>query len=805
MSTSRYSRRVSRNALTVAATGAALWCALIPVGRAADTSDNSGKGAQELDEVVVTATKFRQELQTVPLAVTAITSEKLDKLGVVDVKQLDQMAPNLDIGTASTDSNAVRVTLRGVGQGTLDGASDPGVALHVDGVYLGRASALTQDLMDIDRVEVLRGPQGTLYGRNAPGGAINIITVQPGAQQSVAADVMVGTYDEQRVRASVNLPITDNLYSRISVFSDTHNGYLENLYPSGRNPDDKDSHGGRAQLLFTDAAGNTYLLRAYGEKVGGVGPGVRPLGTDTGNASGYDSYIGVGIQPGTGAFVYANPYSNPRVGPPAGNLPHNLFQVNEDAAQFLDQMLKGADLTMTFRPTSWSTLKSLSAWESDNSNILLDADGSPVPVETIQRQEFARQFSQEFDWSSVEGNALKWILGAYFWHEQINETLAVDQPPGILGANTPLFIQPGPPGSPYVPYTPAGGFDASGDGLSMNQNGTDDSLSYALFGQTTVPIVGPLSFTAGYRYTWDKLTQNNYGTGFFDPTDGWYNTGLQTPSPPAYTTVNYGNWGSHVSLDYAVSKDNLLYASWGRGYKAGGVDFNGATVPGSGGQLQRVPYLPEFLNAYEVGSKNEFLNHSLRLNLAAFYYDYKDLQTFELTDVGPRTENAASAKIRGAEAEWNWLPVQNLEFDGSYGYLNARYDKFVTDFPFPQSYSGNYLNYAPKGTLRFGVELTTPTWSQSSIGWRVDYLYKSAYYMDQGNTVFDLQTGYSLWNARVRWTRSGGNLFVELNAKNIGDKGYITSEEIGPPFACGCRNVNIGDPRTVNLDVGFKF
>jgi iron complex outermembrane receptor protein len=791
---------------------AATCCLPVPVAAAADTAsaDTAGKNAapaQTLEEVVITATKFKEELQSVAVAVTAINSEKLDKLGVVDVKQLDAMAPNLDIGTATEDSNAVRVTLRGVGQGTLDGASDPGVALHVDGVYLGRASALTQDLMDIDRVEVLRGPQGTLYGRNAPGGAINIITAQPNPTESFATDVLVGNYNEERVRASVNMPLTDNLLSRVAVFSDTHDGYLQNLYPGGRNPDDKDSHGGRAQLLFTDARDDTFLLRIYGEKIGGVGPGVRQLGADTGSANGYTPYFAVGIAPTTGAWVYANPFANPRVGSPAPPLPHDLFQVDEDADQFLDQLLKGTDLTMNFRINDWSNLKSLTAWESDNSNILLDEDGSPVPVETIHRLEFARQFSQEFDWSSVDNSPWKWILGAYFWHEQINEVLDVNQPPGILAAGTPLFTQPGPPGSPFVPYTPTGAFNPLGDGTNMNQNGTDDSRSYALFGQTTFPIVGPLSLTAGYRYTWDQVVQNNYGTGFFDPTDGWYNTGSQTPSAPVFTSVSYGNWGSHTSLDYALTKDNLLYASWGRGYKAGGIDFNGAAVSGTSGALERIPYLPEFLNAYEIGSKNEFLNHRLRLNLAAFYYNYKDLQTFELTNYGPRTENAAQATIRGAEAEWTWLALRNLEFDGSYGYLDARYDQFLLVGPGPgtTNYSGNYLNYSPKGTLRFGAELTTPAWSGSSIGWRADYLYKSAYFMDEANTVFDRQDGYSLINARARWTRENGKVYVELQGKNLANKQYITSELIGPPFACGCRTINVGDPMTIGLDVGFKY
>lgn len=810
MSTSGSAPRALQQATMVAAVLGALWFGTAQSATAADASNSdssaSASSGTELAEVVVTATKRPEALQTVPIAITAFTPETLDKLGVADVKQLDQMAPNLDIGTATEDSNAVRITLRGVGEGTLDGASDPGVALSVDGIYLGRASALTQDLMDVERVEVARGPQGTLFGRNAIGGSVNIITAEPGPVESFTTDVMVGTYNEERLRASANIPLTDSLQTRVAVFSDTHSGYLENLYPGGRDPDDKDAHGGRAQLKYTDARGDTFLMRVYGERLGGVGPGVRQLGTDTGSPTGYSQYYTVGFQPGTGDNIYSNPFAFPRVGSAAPKLPSNLFQVDEDADQFLDQLMKGTDLTMNFKLTDWSNLKSLSAWEWDNSNIVLDEDGSPVPVENIQREEYARQFSQEFDWSSVDGSPWTWILGAYFWHEQINEVLQVSQAPGILAANTPLYIQPGPPGSPYVPYTPADGVSINGDGFIMNQNGTDNSHSYALFGQTTFPLIGPLSLTAGYRYTWDQLAQNNYGTGFYDPTDGWYNNGTQTPSAPVSSSVSYGNWGSHTSLNYALTKSNLMYASWGRGYKAGGIDFNGAAV-NENGALTRIPYLPEYLNAFEVGSKNEFFNHSLRLNLAAFYYNYKDLQTFELTTDGPRTENAAQATNRGAEAEWDWIPVRNLELDGSYGYLNARYNKFVLVGPGPgiTNYSGNYLNYAPKGTLRFGAQVTTPAWSGSNVAWRADYLYKSAYFMDEANTIFDEQTGYALINAQIRWTRRDGKVYVAIGGKNLTNKQFITSELIGPPFACGCRTINVGDPRTADVDVGFQY
>lgn len=799
-------RRFGRALLILGISVAALGTAVAASDPANDASDQAnGGGGFALQEVVVTATKRAEPLEDVPQAITAITSADLDKRGITDVKELDAGAPNLDIGTASEDSNAVRITLRGVGQGSLDGASDPGVALHVDGVYLGRNSALIGDLIDVDHIEVLRGPQGTLYGRNAPGGAINIITARPTATPDFFGDVTYGNYNEERLRATANVPLTDSLESRVSVFSDTHNGYLRNLYPDSRNPDDKDSHGGRGQLLYTDHNGDTFLLHLYGEQIGGVGPGVRFSPKDPSLANGWSGLgfagLPVGVQVGvapTGVLgvLWGNPYTNPRTGAPAPNPSPDLFTVDEDAHQFLDQLLKGSDLTMIFPVGNWSSLKSISAWETDNSNILFDADGGPEPIETIQRLEDARQFSQEFNWSSTSPGPWKWLLGAFFYHEQINESLLVGQQPGVLSLTAPEYIVvPGPTGLTAVPYTGPPG----GDGYLMNQTGDDDTLSYALFGQATAPIWGPLSLTAGYRYTWDREKQNNYGTGFVDDTTGINSqTGTTTPAPPAHSAVGYGDWGAHVALTYQLAPDSLLYASWGRGYKAGGFDFNGASVNNA-----RVPYLPEHLNAYEVGSKSELLNHRMVLNVAAFYYKYDDLQTFELTLEGPRTENAANATSKGAELEFDYLITRALQLDASYGYLYARYSRFVgCDIG---NCSGNFLNYAPKGTLHLGPLYTFFLPGNAQLQLRLNYSYKSAYYMDEANTYADQQSGYSLWDAGVRWTRSDGKIYVDLYGKNLGNQGYVTSELIGPPFACGCRQINVGDPRTFGITVGARL
>ncbi len=747
-----------------------------------------GSGAIDgaLEEIVVTATKRAESMQTIPVAITAMSTEALDRMGVSDVKGLSGMAPNLNIATASQDSSGVRVTLRGIGSGTLDGGSDPGVAVHIDGVYVGRNSALISDLVDVERVEVLRGPQGTLYGRNATGGAINIITTRPGTEAGVTADVTIGSYNERRFRASADIPLTGNLLSRVSVFSDSHDGYMKNLFPGGRNPDDKDAHGGRLQLQLTDARGDVFLLRGFAEKIGGVGPGVRRLGSDLPTPDHWPGVVFVGLLPGLPlppGGLLADAYRFPASGTPVAPPPTDLLQVRENAPQYLDQRMRGADLTATVKFADSIVLKSITALQSNKSDILLDSDGSELEIETIRRQQDARQFSQEFNVSSLNLGRWNWLLGAFYYHEKIDEVLTVAQPKGVLSATAPI-----PPG-----------LAVGGDGYRQSQTGQPESTSTALFGQVTYNLTDAIGLTAGYRYTWDDKKQTRYGGSFRDLTNGWYSNGTQFPDPLQRTETSYSDWGAHLALDYKLTPDHMLYVTWGRGYKAGGIDFNGA----NGTNGKQVPYRPEHVSAFEAGSKNEFFDHKLRINLAAFYEDYKDLQTFELTLTGPFTYNATSSKIKGYEVEFDWLPLQNLRLDGFYGYLDARYGKFLLTIPFPQDLTGNFLNYSPKHTGRFGAEYTLPLAGEKSLSMRGDYLFKSEYFMDQGNTPFDRQGGFGLFNAMLRL--SFGKYHFDVYGRNLGDKRYIVSQLIGPPFACGCRNINVGDPRTYGVEFGAKF
>ena len=751
-------------------------------------ADPDNSTSQNNDIIIVTANKRDENLQTVPISITSISQEELDLKGAANLDGIQESTPNLNFSAQSADANVARVTLRGVGTETLVGGGDPGVALHIDGVYVGRNSAAVSDIFDVARVEILRGPQGTLYGRNATGGSINIITQRPKSQLEGYADVSYGNYNALRVRGVLNVPLSDTISSRLALFSDSHDGYYNNLYSPGRDAGDKQSTGGRLQLLYDPGDGLEVLLRGYFQKNGGVGPGSRFLGSDISSANGYPIVNQIGAGSG-GQRVVGNAYGLGLTaeGTPILPRPGGFYDVRKNAPEFLDMLIKGVDLEVSYDLSDRLIVKSISSYQTNDNEILVDADNSELSIETRRRDSSAHQFSQEFNLISQGSSAFEWILGAYYYYEALDETFESVTPPGLVPATTPL-----PPFS--VP---------GGSGVRQLRVAEASVDSYALFGQATYEITDGLKFTAGLRQTWDDKSQYRATGGGVGITN---NVRIGPPPialgplPPDSGQASFSELTYRASLTYQITPDNMVYASYSRGYKSGGFDYNGAVDLVGAGQNA---YDPEFVKAYEIGSKNTFWDRRLVLNLTAFYYDYRDLQVFRLTTEGPVTDNAAQSTIWGVEAEMRLKPADGLTFEGSIGYLDATYDQYTVDVPPPSvSYAGNRLNYAPKWTASAAAEYRAPIGINEFIA-RLDYSYRSTTFFDRANTLLDQQDAYGLLNARLRYDAK--SYYVDLFGRNITDEEYVTGQLINPPFNCGCRVVNLGAPRTYGATLGIRF
>ena len=753
--------------------------------------------AQGLEEVIVTATKRDEGVQEIPVSVTAFSQADLDMMGFRNLEGVQEATPNLNFSVQSAGQNVARVTLRGIGTETLVGGGDPGIALHIDGVYVGRNSVAAGNIFDIERVEVLRGPQGTLYGRNATGGSINLITKRPTDEFGGHADISLGNYNSVLLRGVLNVPLSDNINSRLSLYSDTRDGYLENLY-NGRDNADKDSQGARLQLLWDLDNGNEILVRGYYSTYGGTGPGTRYLWDDISTANGYPAGHSTGVSSGPapppGARIVADLFGNATTTQGDSILPRptGFHQLRKDAPEFVDQTITGMDVEASINLSDTVLLRSISSFQTNDNEILVDSDISELPIQTRYRKNDAEQFSQEFNLVSQSDSAFQWILGAYFYHEELTEVFNTTTPAGLLPLTVPL-----PPGA-----VPGGG------GIAQDRIAEHEVDSYALFAQASYDLTDRLSLTGGLRYTRDEKDQYRPTGGQVDLTNNYLAGGGGAIGPFGPSSAN-DSWSEptyRVSLDYQLANDNLLFASYSRGYKSGGFDFNGGRFEGTGGNIaggEQVPYEPEFVNAYEIGSKNKFNDGRVLLNVTAFLYDYTDLQVFRLTGDGPLTDNAAESTIWGLEGEFKFAPTDAMRFDAAIGYLDATYDDYVVELPPPaQNFAGNNLNYAPEWTMHAGAEYTAAV-GQGEVIFRVDWSYRDDTFFDRGNTEFDTQDAYSLVNARIRYSTE--NWYLDIFGKNIGDEEYVTGQLINPPFACACRTVNVGAPPTYGITFGMNW
>jgi iron complex outermembrane receptor protein len=464
-------------------------------------------------------------------------------------------------------------------------------------------------------------------------------------------------------------------------------------------------------------------------------------------------------------------------------LPTDLHQMRKNTPEFTDMLIQGMDFEANINLSDEILFRSITSYQTNDNEILVDADNSELSIETRNRVNNAKQYSQELNFISQSDDPFQWILGAYFYHEELTERFDIITQSGLIPIDSPLPL----------------GAVAGGGGIRQIRIAGHEVDSAALFAQLSYEITEKLSVTGGARYTKDDKEQFREIGGSVDITNNvQFRTGMIGHLPPDRGETSFSEVSYRLSTDYQVTDRNMLFASYARGYKSGGFDFNGGQIDNAGEQL---PYNPEFVNAIELGSKNRLFDNTMILNFTAFHYDYEDLQVFRLTSFGPLTDNAAQSTIQGAELELKLEPTDNLKIDASIGYLDAVYDEYTIDIP-PTDFSGNRLNYAPEWTAHIGAEYVV-TLQDAYLTARVDVSYRSDTFFDRANTDFDTQEAYSLVNARLRYDADA--YYVDLWVKNLADKDYVTGQLINPPFSCGCRTINVGAPRTVGLTFGTRY
>lgn len=582
------------------------------------TADSTGAGAQADDgtglrDIIVTGTKLgTQNLQRTPVAVSVIDSKLLEQQGLNTLQDAAAYVPNVTFQRFGTSAG---VYIRGIGSNSTNAGSDSSVTQQVDGVYIARPTAQTGDFLDIERIEVLRGPQGTLYGRNAVGGTLNIVSRQPSNTFGGQVRVGYGAYNEVTAEGFVTGPIVpDQLSASLSATYRDHDAYFQNIVPGVPSLGAAHRFGTRAQLRWSPTANFDATLRGDYSLIRDV-------------AENYDQLL----RP-----VSFAPLASSLVGSYRKNAVDGVQTANVDSG--------GVSLDANYRLGSGFSLKSITAWRKLKSSSNNDNDATETFVQYLNQTERERQFSQEFN-LNYTSDRLRGVVGLYYFGDQDNQVNFGPVPPSVAT----------PPARSAL----------------LNAAAAVRTRSYAAFAQGSYELLPHLDLILGARYTTEsKHFDQDFARTSLNPAT----LGASPPGFPAIFSIDRTDkaFTPKIGLDYQVTPDVFVYGSVTRGFKSGGFN-NAATVAATAG------FNPEKIWAYEAGAKTQFFDRRVRVNLTGFVYDYTDLQVRQFISVGNAViSNAATAKVKGVELETLFRPVPDVQLSGNLAYLSAHYGAFTT-------------------------------------------------------------------------------------------------------------------------------
>jgi iron complex outermembrane receptor protein len=691
---------------------------------------------QSDDVVIITAQKRSENIQEVPVAVTAISGDTLQDLGVTDVLDLNALSPSLQV---KPDDNAAnpKIFIRGIGLNDFNPNTASAVAIYSDGVYVGSPLAQMGQFFDLERVEVLRGPQGTLYGRNTTGGAINLISRKPSDTFGGDAYVEYGSLNSVTAEAAVGGPIQDGVLAyRMAGTYVRSDGYTLNRL-TGNRGNNADRGSARFTLSWTpsDSFDGLFQLR-YGRSNGGsIWAYNRSLLPQTVAATGSDGFRAPDFYTSgdcTDLAGYANTSAN--------LYPGDYHLEGKDEVETY-----GASATLTWDLGAMS-LVSVTGYDNADRDDVEDTDAGPTDIITARYRAKQWAASQELRLQSNGDNALDWVLGVYLARDELdtNSYYDVFRVANSGDPNTDLPQGIGVFGWPF----------------------TQDTDSYAIFGQVDYDLTDQRTATVGLRYSADDKTFHYNSRYASDPGDPTFNI-----FPTVDASRTFDSVSGRLGLKYEVNDDINVYATYNRGYKSGGFFSAQTTDPAS-----LLPYDDEIVDAYEVGLKSVLLDGLVTANLAAFTYDYQDMQVYTLV-VDPNTNltvqnftNASNAKVSGLEAELSSSPIDGLDLSLGASFLDATYEDFQSA---GDDYSGNQLPNAPEVSITASGRYAWAMFGgEASV--QADVSYRSKVYYDTRNVERLSDGDRTFVNLRAGWKPDGGNWELGVFGRNVFDETNIS-------------------------------
>ena len=715
-----------------------------------------------LEEIVVTATKRVQSLQDVPIAVNAFNADTIEVAGINNAGDLAILTPALNINV-NTNPFAARMIIRGVGTAQTDPALEPSVGLFIDGVYLGRTGLGMSDLTDIERIEVLQGPQGTLYGKNTNAGAISVITKKPNFEESEGyVEASVGNYSMNKLTASASGPLTQNLAYRLSGNINQRDGYYDNS--AGVDFNDADDWNIQGKLQWEATESLSILLSGSRVERDTTCCGADAVQTESVN----NELVAQGLSPDSNDPYDYNVQSNA----------DNRFAMESDL------------LSMTIDyDAGWGAIKSITAWNDYSYRVDQDPDRSELDILTLSNDKFSGDsFSQELRFTASPTDNVDYMLGAFYLEQ--NTKRGGDEPFVFIGDD---IITIGSQQDLPFPL-PFNFLVQPGDSLTVDMN--QDAETIAFFGQGTWHIGDQWHITGGLRWSDEEkksdLFSQTYSTAFSNQILGA--SFLDSVSTPIDATLERSSdnvdWMLSAVLD--ISDDSMVYASAGTGTKSGGFQ----TVNGTADDRE---FDDEDTTTYELGIKSTLLDARLRINAAAFYSEIENFQAQRQleTGLGTYVSNEAKVETSGVDFQVEAAPMPNLVLSAGLLYMH-KYQitdgpEKGADLPFTAEFSGTVA-----ATLVFPL-------GDGGIYWRTDYSYMDNHTTNVASATQLRDEDYdnrNLINSKVGWRNDSWN--VSVWGKNLSDDKYAM-QTVLPFLVSGMEAYFLAPPRTFGATVRYTF
>lgn len=770
----------------------------------------------QIEEIVVTAQFIEQNVQDTPVAISSVTSEMMEARGQVSVTEIAKQAPNVTLTAGGAYAGPALIAfIRGVGQTDFDPALEPGVGIYVDDLYYSTMTGSILDLLDLDRVEVLRGPQGTLAGKNSIGGAIKLYTQRPGEDTNGYLEASYGDYNEVAVRAASNFTLIDNkLYARLAGVSRSRDGYVERLDYACTHPGATLGIASQVQgadcVLGTEGGINYTAARlalrwlpsdsvevnfssdvlndrseAAANVIRNTGPTTAPVFDGTGLI--WD-FAGIPPSLGTGClFVAYGPNSCDPNSPNDPYVNYSTYVDSRNGTSIKDERTvssRGHTLNIDWQITDNLQLQSITGYRTYDSGFGNDADGTPIPVQQLYQTMQHTQRSQEFRLNGSIGTVFDYTAGLFYFDADTAHIGRIN-----LG---------------YV------GFDFI--------HGPDpvDSTTQALFAHGIWHPTDFMDISVGWRHTKDEkdytYARHNSDFSIIQPCIG----PPGTPGNPPNCLISSLNGVSRsfedsrddyrAAISFSITDDMMIYGQYSTGFKGGGVN------PRPFYNVQAVTFDAETLDALEIGFKSELANNSLRLNAAVFANKYKDIQ-LTFTDCTARfgvtygkpcllNSNAGDADVKGAELEIEWFPVEAMQVDASWSVLNFDYSRVD---PSTAVSINNITPFTPENKGSIGAQYDIDLGSSGHLVPRLDWSYQGDIYIDPENTSGGLIDSYDLVNLSLTWRSPDEDWQGALKINNATDELYYTNLTNAVPTGGGTKYAVPGLPRTWLFTVKRMF